>query len=346
MLQEESMADLVKFLLDQVSYFEWLEDREPERAEDKKRNLVELMEAMRDFEREQADEEQPGAPVDFEGGATDDDLVADSQIGGLLRQFLEQSSLVRDADEEEGGETVTLMTVHGAKGLEFDTVFLVGMEENLFPNVRDSDDKEELYEERRLAYVAITRAEEKLFITNARRRRLWGNLMRTEPSRFLLDIDEERIDFDPRSSAQEIDYGTKPRPWRETGSGSGGAGFYGGSSSSGNSWNQSGSSSDDDFAQTYGEAVQGAVDGSDDDQYFSQVAPEEGASEAEREAASSDSAGKKSGDELVGATVTHSKFGIGEILSVSARGNRTRLTINFPKVGEKTVVRDFVKVLG
>ena len=346
MLQEESMADLVKFLLDQVSYFEWLEDREPERAEDKKRNLVELMEAMRDFEREQADEEVAGAPVDFDGGPEADDLVADSQIGVLLRQFLEQSSLVRDADEEETGETVTLMTVHGAKGLEFDTVFLVGMEENLFPNVRDSDDKEELYEERRLAYVAITRAEEKLFITNARRRRLWGNLMRTEPSRFLLDIDEERIDFDPRSSAQEIDYGTKPRPWRQTGSSYGSSRSYGRSSSGGSSWDQSGGSNDEDFAQTYGEAVQGAVDGSNEDEYFSQVDPNEEASEAEESSASSASVGKKSGDELVGATVTHSRFGIGEVLSVSARNNRTRLTINFPKVGEKTVVRDFVKVLG
>ncbi|MFB6374977.1 MAG: ATP-dependent helicase, partial [Bradymonadaceae bacterium] len=198
MVDEVELADLVEDLLDRINYFEWLEDRQPERAEDKKRNLVDEDLAAPEADRAVDGEEPVG------------DLVAESETGDRLRRFLERSSLVRDAGEEDEEEGVaTLMTIHGAKGLEFDTVFMVGMEEGLFPNLRGNEEPEELYEERRLAYVAITRAEQKLYITNAQRRRMYGKTNRTSPSRFLLEIDDDRIEIDPKSSADEVEYASK-----------------------------------------------------------------------------------------------------------------------------------------
>jgi DNA helicase-2/ATP-dependent DNA helicase PcrA len=114
---------------------------------------------------------------------------------GSLTDFLERVALVNDTDEEEGEETgVTFMTMHNAKGLEFPIVFIVGMEEAVFPHVRSLADPEQLEEERRLCYVAITRAQERLYLLNAWRRRLWGpDANYNTPSRFLKEIPEDLI---------------------------------------------------------------------------------------------------------------------------------------------------------
>ncbi len=106
-----------------------------------------------------------------------------------LTTFLEEVALVSDADEvDTERDAVTLMTVHTAKGLEFKVVFLVGMEEGLFPHSRSLDDAESLAEERRLAYVGITRAKERLYLVHTFRRQMWGRSDLSEPSRFLYDI--------------------------------------------------------------------------------------------------------------------------------------------------------------
>ena len=102
-----------------------------------------------------------------------------------LEDFLASVSLLSDVDKTtDESNAITLMTVHSAKGLEFPVVFLVGMEDGLFPIIRDNDD-EEIEEERRLCYVAITRAEEILYITNAKSRTIYGNTNYTLPSRFI-----------------------------------------------------------------------------------------------------------------------------------------------------------------
>ena len=340
----EQLADLVQDLLDRINYVEWLEDRQPDRAEDKKRNLVELMEAMREFEDELDEETESDAPVEDEAGVVDD-LVADSETGDLLRRFLERSSLVRDAGEDDQGDGVaTLMTIHGAKGLEFGTVFLVGMEEDLFPNLRGDEEPAELYEERRLAYVAITRAEDKLFITNARRRQIYGKTRRTSPSRFLLEIDEERLELDGRSCVDEIDYKPRRSSWRNDrnrGRGSDGYGGFGAPDTDEWSFDQSAERRDEQYADT---GAGSADDDGDEDAYFSQVAPEDS------EGANATSAGEAGrgtdSEDLVGATVTHSRFGIGRVEKVSGSGDDARLTIDFPTEGEKTIVREYVKVVG
>jgi DNA helicase-2/ATP-dependent DNA helicase PcrA len=109
-----------------------------------------------------------------------------------LRAFLEQVALVTDIDSlEEGQEAITLMTLHAAKGLEFPVVFMVGMEDGLFPHSRSLQDRDGLEEERRLCYVGMTRAEDELFFCHAYCRTLFGMRERAMPSRFLRDIPDE-----------------------------------------------------------------------------------------------------------------------------------------------------------
>ena len=110
-----------------------------------------------------------------------------------LAAFLEQVALVSDADNAEQSDGVTLITLHQAKGLEFPTMFMVGMEEGMLPHIRSFDDPGEMEEERRLCYVGMTRAKERLYLTRAFRRRLMGNSLPGIPSRFLADIPKELI---------------------------------------------------------------------------------------------------------------------------------------------------------
>ncbi len=129
----------------------------------------------------------------------------DKNLGGGLAAFLEQVSLVADADEipegVEHGGMVTLMTLHTAKGLEFPVVFLTGMEENVFPHERSINDDRELEEERRLAYVGITRARQRLYLTRAVARAWWGLPAYHKQSRFLTEIPAELIDWRRDASA-------------------------------------------------------------------------------------------------------------------------------------------------
>jgi DNA helicase-2/ATP-dependent DNA helicase PcrA len=123
----------------------------------------------------------------------------DANPDGGLAEFLEQVSLVADADEipvdDESGGVVTLMTLHTAKGLEFPVVFLTGLEDGVFPHLRSLGDAKELEEERRLAYVGITRAQERLYISRAVVRSAWGAPAYNPPSRFLDEIPDEHVDW-------------------------------------------------------------------------------------------------------------------------------------------------------
>lgn len=120
----------------------------------------------------------------------------DRRIGGDLGLFLEEVSLVADVDKlEEGVEGITLMTLHSAKGLEFPVVFLVGLEEGLFPHSRSLDDEEQVHEERRLCYVGMTRAMEELNLIWARTRHVFGRMETCRPSRFLKETDEKYLKY-------------------------------------------------------------------------------------------------------------------------------------------------------
>ena len=122
------------------------------------------------------------------------ELVGSASEMASVDDFLEQVSLVSDTDELDGDSgAVILMTLHSAKGLEFPVVFLIGCEDGVFPHIRSLTDPEELEEERRLAYVGITRARERLFVSHAWSRMLWGATQYNPPSRFLDEIPSELV---------------------------------------------------------------------------------------------------------------------------------------------------------
>ena len=154
-----------------------------------------------------------------------EELQEDEEIS--LHGFLQQVSLVADSDEipegEDHGGVVTLMTLHTAKGLEFPTVFLTGMEEGIFPHSRTLGEKDELEEERRLAYVGLTRAQQRLYLSRSEYRTTWGAPSYNPPSRFLEEIPDDVIEW--RNAGASHSYASRvtsrrvatPPPPRPTG---------------------------------------------------------------------------------------------------------------------------------
>ena len=149
-------------------------------------------------------------------------LLENDTENPTLSGFLDEVALYTDLDSQEAGDNcVTLMTMHSAKGLEFPSVFVVGMEDGLFPGNRAMGEPEEMEEERRLCYVAMTRAKEKLTLTNARQRMLFGRTTPCMPSRFLKEIPEENMEWlgkpEPRPTSSWDDFGDGPAyaPQRE-----------------------------------------------------------------------------------------------------------------------------------
>ena len=126
-----------------------------------------------------------------ESPSNEDGELGDKSLGSYLQQI----TLITDADNDTGNEdTVKLMTVHAAKGLEFDCVFVVGLEETLFPSGMSVNTREELEEERRLFYVAVTRAKKHLWLSYANSRYRFGQLVQNDPSRFIEEMPEEKLD--------------------------------------------------------------------------------------------------------------------------------------------------------
>ena len=146
-----------------------------------------------------------------------EELIGAARQAESLDQFLEEVSLVADADEVDGDASrVTLMTLHTAKGLEYPVVFIIGMEDGVFPHLRSLGEPDDMEEERRLAYVGITRARERLYLSNAWCRNLWGQTQYNPPSRFLQEIPEalfRMVDggYRRRSGSARADLSTRER---------------------------------------------------------------------------------------------------------------------------------------
>ncbi|MEZ4400044.1 MAG: 3'-5' exonuclease [Kofleriaceae bacterium] len=185
-----TLAELLIQVVERSGYRAHVESDDGD-GPDRMRNLAELVNVASDYDAEHGDGDEAAAAGDDVGGVDPNGDDAGIDAGGLAG-FLERISLVGAADAEDGrGETVTLMTIHMAKGLEFDVVFLCGLEDGLFPSLRPRDELDDgaaLEEERRLAYVALTRAKRQLYVSSARLRRVWGELKVQTPSRFLDDI--------------------------------------------------------------------------------------------------------------------------------------------------------------
>jgi DNA helicase-2/ATP-dependent DNA helicase PcrA len=166
----ESVATAVAKTLDRSGYLADLRQERSEEAEGRIENLAELVSAAREYELRSPEPSLSG--------------------------FVDQLSLLSDVDEESGASDahVLMMTMHSAKGLEFPVVVIAGLDEGLFPHSRATDDETELEEERRLCYVGMTRAERRLILTSAMRRRLFGEYQATEPSRFVDEVPRELVD--------------------------------------------------------------------------------------------------------------------------------------------------------
>ncbi|MDJ0978008.1 MAG: UvrD-helicase domain-containing protein [Erythrobacter sp.] len=278
-----SPADLLRLVLDECGYNEMLaKDRSAESA-GRAENLSELARAMEEYE--------------------------------TLGDFLEHVSLVMDNDRGDEDETVTIMTIHAAKGLEFDNVFCVGWEEGVFPSQRAIDEGglASLEEERRLAYVAITRARRRCTILHAANRRIYGQWTSSIPSRFIEELPEEHIEQETTLT--------------------GGASL----------WRANWSENEDPFAhvardkpsraQTRGPGWQRAIESGYETKQ-NRVA------ESGRSAASFAAAPRS--DIRIGAMVEHAKFGVGCV--IDQEGNK--LEIEFEDHGTKRVIDGFVSVIG
>ncbi len=184
------VAELAEAVLERSGYLAELQASSDLQDVSRIENLNELVSVAREFDALRGGEAGRAA------AAGDEDA---GPPPGSLADFLEQVSLVADADQvpegEEHGGMVTLMTLHTAKGLEFPVVFLTGMEENVFPHQRAITDSKELQEERRLAYVGITRAERRLYLTRAVSRAWWGRPEYHQQSRFLAEIPAHLIEW-------------------------------------------------------------------------------------------------------------------------------------------------------
>ena len=166
----DSVSIAIGKMLDRSGYLKDLRDENTEEANERTENLMELVSASRDYEMRDPE----------------------ASLGG----FVDRLSLLSEADEESGTKNarVWLMSMHAAKGLEFPVVFIAGMEEGLFPHSRSSEDQDELEEERRLFYVGMTRAERRLFLTSAARRRVFGEYQSTQPSRFVDEVPADLVE--------------------------------------------------------------------------------------------------------------------------------------------------------
>lgn len=191
-----SVGILLSALLDRIDFEGYLRAEGPE-GEDRINNIRELVSGAQEFdgERESEWDDEP-IPEDL----TDLDL------------FLQRTALTTDLDQTDGGPAVLLMTLHNAKGLEFPTVFLAGLEEGLFPLGRAYDDPSQLEEERRLFYVGLTRAEDRLFLSWARTRRRAGEFMAGMMSSFLKDVDPAllRVRRSPRLERESLSFSAGP----------------------------------------------------------------------------------------------------------------------------------------
>ena len=236
-----------------------------------------------------------------------DELVGVADEYRTLAEFLEAAALVADSDQLDGdGTKVSLMTMHIAKGLEFPAVFLVGMEDGIFPHMRSLGDPVELEEERRLCYVGITRAERHLYVSHAWSRMLWGNTSSNIPSRFLNEIPSELV------TDVVVDRG-----WGPAGGDSGHTvGAFGRSSAP------------EGRTGTPGRSVFG-----------SGVSPSEGAFDANgrRRRAPATTGAEQLGLE-VGDVVVHGKWGEGRVVATGGEGEDAEAEVIFTSVGRKKLL--------
>jgi DNA helicase-2/ATP-dependent DNA helicase PcrA len=280
----EPVSDVVRAAIIETGYEVALRGERTDEAESRLENLQELVNAAVDYDEQ-----------GIEG----------------LREFIDHSALVSDQDDYKRDAPVTLMTAHSAKGLEFPLVFIVGLEDGLFPHSRSTTDRAELEEERRLAYVAMTRAERYLYVTHAMKRRVYGEELASEPSQFLnempidlledLSLGKSWLSFARGSSVIDYEQGEYKKERKK----------YTG--------------------KTY-DSVDSIAE------FFKQRNRQMGQKPESKPAIQSPAA---SAEFTPGSYVKHSKYGRGLVLRREGAGESTKLTVSFPGYGQKKLVEKY-----
>ncbi|MFL6334314.1 MAG: ATP-dependent helicase [Pyrinomonadaceae bacterium] len=312
--QKEPASEVVKAAILDTGYADALKAENSEEAEGRLENLQELVNAAVDYDQEE---------------------------GGGLRDFIDAAALVSDTDQYKGDAPVTLMTMHSAKGLEFPVVFIVGMEDGLFPHSRAAADQAEMEEERRLCYVAITRAERFLYVSHAMRRRVYGEEMASEPSQFLNEMPLDSIEdlsrgaswlsFARSSSALESRHaarvlrGETARPEKR---------FEGKTYDSADSIAE--------FFRQRGDQIRrnASADTRRQPPPSPPAAPPRPASGGRASASSSSSSSSAAGF-APGTHVRHPKYGRGLVLRREGVGDGAKLLVSFPGFGQKKLVEKY-----
>ncbi len=297
--RSRTLSEIVKAATMETNYVRALEEEKSEEAESRLLNIEELVSAA----------------------------VEAEQQGESLREFIDHAALVSDTDQYKADARVTLMTMHAAKGLEFPVVFVVGLEEGLFPSLRAGDSEDDLEEERRLCYVAITRAQEQLYISHAMKRRTWGEEIATRPSRFLNEIPLELLDDlslgpswlgfadspDTRHNREALTAlkGESSRPTKKP------------STFTGKTYNSV------DSVQEFFKRRMSEADARGGDRN------QESAGRGQKPKSDSQTAYR------VGARVRHERYGSGVILRIEGVGEDAKLTVSFPGYGQKKFIAKF-----
>jgi DNA helicase-2/ATP-dependent DNA helicase PcrA len=284
---KEPVSDIVRAAIIETGYELALRGERTDEAEGRLENLQELVNAAVDYDEQ-----------GIEG----------------LREFIDHSALVSDQDEYKRDAHVTLMTAHSAKGLEFPIVFVVGLEEGLFPHSRSASDRADLEEERRLAYVAMTRAERYLYVTHAMKRRVYGEELASEPSTFLNEMPSELLEdlslgkswLSFKGGSQQIDY--EQGEYRKE-------------------------------RKKYTGKTYDSVDSIAD--FFKQRTRQMGQTSGSVPNISKQEPAAKSTEFTPGSYVRHSKYGRGLVLRREGAGESTKLTVSFPGYGQKKLVEKY-----
>ena len=287
-----SITEAVEAVLDKSGYLDALSMQQTLESQARIENIEEFMSVTKNFDETNTD-------------GTEDETGIDR-----LGRFLNDLALIADTDDGDmEAAEVTLMTLHAAKGLEFPVVFLIGMEEGVFPLSRASEDPEELEEERRLAYVGITRAEEILFLTNANTRTLFGKTSYNSPSRFLREISDDLLQYQGLARPANSSFGVRFTKEEPTQFGQGMSLQQALQTRKANAQPQRHTG-----AQPFSKATGGLPFGKASD------------------------SGNSTTDWEIGDIAHHKKWGDGTVLEVTGSGKTQELKIKFPEVGLKKVL--------
>ncbi len=294
-LEEKEINEFYDDVINKTGYMAYL-DLDKETAEDRKQNVMELLNNLTKYMEENED--------------------------GTLSGFLEEVALMTDIDNyNEDNESVVMMTLHSAKGLEFPVVFIVGMEEGLFPGNQVMYDPTELEEERRLCYVGITRAKEELYITNARQRMIYGNTSLTRPSRFISEIPDELTECSSNEPQQT---------------------FYGGYSQSG--YSSSRSYGSQGVSRDFGTSSSYSRQGYSGSQNKGGDKSAHGFSNGGFSKAPGKDSSAPVLDYKVGDKVEHKTFGEGLVIGAKSVGGDMVLEIAFDNYGTKKIMAKMAKM--